>query len=514
MEDSAAKTPWTARLARRARRVARFVNRDVWDLEVSALRGARRSLVRTVRVLYLVARGFRRNECMLHASSLTFMTLLAIVPVLALALSLASAAVDIEELRESARAGVRKFFEAPVPGRELVVSAAGLPAADAEEAEEAEVGESEEGAAAPADRDPPEPEFREDEGISVEKLEALVDKGFETVRRLNFRALGGVGLLVLVWTVIGLLGNIEKSFNHVWGVAKPRTFARKFTDYLSVVIILPFLCAAASSVPVVSAVTERLHRMEGAVGAGTACGPFFRTVWVLGVLSLAFCFLLRFAPNTRVRLRPGLLGGFVAAVGLFFWLKLCLVLQIGVAKNSALFGSFATVPILLTWVYVSWTILLVAAEVSYAAQNADSYEMETGWDTPSPRARLLLSVALLRALAAEIESGSGTLSLGAFTRRHRISFRFARVVARGLCDAGLLAPVDGEPDTFASRTDLSKATVGSIARTLLDAGSAAGSLGLDGLAQAKILSDGVDRALAATPPLSALPADPGPGPRP
>ena len=69
-------------------------------------------------------------------------------------------------------------------------------------------------------------------------------------------------------------------------------------------------------------------------------------------------------------------------LGLFFWLKLCLVLQIGVAKNSALFGSFAMVPILLSWVYVSWVILLVAAEVSYAAQNADNYEMESGWDTP------------------------------------------------------------------------------------------------------------------------------------
>ena len=525
MNESSGKTPWTARLARTARLTARFVNRDVWDLEVSALRGARRSLVRTVRVLYLVARGFRRNECMLHASSLTFMTLLSIVPVLALALSLASAAVDIEELRESAKAGIRKFFDAPVPGQSLVVSAAALPAADAEEAdgdEEADGSEEPartEDAVVPArseDRlpDPGTPapesesESREDAGISVEKLEALVDKGFEMVRRLNFRALGGVGLLVLVWTVIGLLGNIEKSFNHVWGVAKPRTLARKFTDYLSVVIILPFLCVAASSVPVVSAVAKHLHRVEGAFGMGSvAAAPFFRTLWVLGILTLAFCFLLRFAPNTHVRLRPGLLGGFVAAVGLFFWLKLCLVLQIGVAKNSALFGSFAMVPILLSWVYVSWVVLLVASEVSYAAQNADSYEMETGWETPSPRARLLLSVALLRTLAAEVEAGRGTLSLGAFTRRHRISFRLARLVARDLCDAGLLAPVEGEPDTFASRVDLGKATVGSIARTLLDAGSSAESLGLAGLAPARVLSDGLDRILAGTMPLSAVPSD-------
>ncbi len=525
MNDAAAKKPaWTDRLAQNARKVVRFVNRDVWDLEISAVRGARRSLVRTVRVLYLVARGFRHNECTLHAASLTFMTLLSIVPVLALALSLARAAVDTDELRESAKGMIRKFFDTPIPGQSLVEAAA--PKGPVETVEGVEGGE--------ADLAPADPEFRlpapgpasgpagadapdgapppgesDEAGISVAKLETLVDRGFEIVEKLNFRALGGVGLLVLVWTVIGLLGNIEKSFNHVWGVTKSRPLARKFTDYLSVVIILPFLCVAASSVPVVSALAKHLHRVEGAFGMGSvAAAPFFRTLWVVAILTIAFCFLLRFAPNTRVRFRPGLLGGFVAAVGLFFWLKLCLVLQIGVAKNSALFGSFAMVPILLSWVYVSWTILLVAAEVSYAAQNADSYEMETGWDTPSPRARLLLSATLLRNLAAEVESGRGTISLGAFTRRHRVSFRLVRTVCRDLCEAGILAPVEGEPDTFASRVDLSRATVGSIAKTLLDAGSSADALGLDGLPPARLLSDGIDRALAATPALSSLPADP------
>ena len=526
MNETAKKTAWTDRLAQYVRRAVRFVNRDVWELELSAVRGARRSLVRSVRVLYLVARGFRRDECTLHASSLTFMTLLSIVPVLALALSLASAAVDTAELRESAKGWVRNFFDAQGP------AAAPLGAVERAEvdphAEGAEVDPHAEGAegdshaegAEGADLDfhaegAENAEFDSHtadaagDGITVEKLEALVDKGFEIVERLNFKALGGVGLLVLVWTVIGLLGNIEKSFNHVWGVAKSRTLARKFTDYLSVVIILPFLCAAASSVPLVGAVAGHLHRVEGALGMGgaVAARPFFRTLWVIAILTVAFCFLLRFAPNTRVRLRPGLLGGFVAAVGLSVWLKLCLVLQIGVAKNSALFGSFAMVPILLSWVFVSWTILLVAAEVSYAAQNADSYELETGWDTPSPRVRLLLSATLLRNLAASIESGDGMLRLGDFTRRHRVSFRLVRTVCRDLCDAGVLAPVEGEADAFASRIDLSRATVGSIARTLLDAGSSAKALGLDGLEAARIVDAGLDRLLASSPPLASLPAD-------
>ena len=283
MNAPAKKPAWTERVAQNVRRAVRFVNRDVWDLEISAVRGARRSLVRTVRVLYLGARGFRRDECTLHASSLTFMTLLSIVPVLALALSLASAAVDTAELRESAKGMVRKFFETPSVVETLVSPPASVrprgeaeePAAEAGSASEGvEVAANEAGdggapvaeGAADAPTEEPVPAAEPDGGdgvsgdqdgdeggITVEKLEELVDRGFAIVEKLNFRALGGVGLLVLVWTVIGLLGNIEKSFNHVWGVAKGRTLARKFTDYLSAVIILPFLCAAASSVPIVGA---------------------------------------------------------------------------------------------------------------------------------------------------------------------------------------------------------------------------------------------------------------------
>ena len=158
--------------------------------------------------------------------------------------------------------------------------------------------------------------------------------------------------------------------------------------------------------------------------------------------------------------------------------------------------------------YVSWTILLVAAEVSYAAQNADSYELETGWDTPSPRVRLLLSATLLRNLAAAVESGDGMLRIGTFTRLHRVSPRLVRTVCRDLCEAGALAPVEGEADAFASRIDLSRATLGSIARTLLDAGSSAESLGLGGLEAARLVDAGLERLLAETAPLSALPADP------
>ena len=108
---------WTAAAKAWLRRAATFATRDVWDVEVSALRGLHRFLVRFVRTVYLVARGFKRNEVALRASSLTFVTMLSIVPVLALALSLAKVATDGDHLRHYVKKQVHElvFASAAIP---------------------------------------------------------------------------------------------------------------------------------------------------------------------------------------------------------------------------------------------------------------------------------------------------------------------------------------------------------------------------------------------------------------
>jgi len=544
------------------RRAATFATRDVWDVEVSALRGLHRFLVRFVRTVYLVGRGFRRNEVALRASSLTFVTMLSIVPVLALALSLAKVATDGDHLRDYVKKQVHElvFASAAIPMPNIPgASATDVPTGEHGEDGEgqaAEGGTEEHGEGLAADggttehtedteksaaegepvggtSSPSEPNPETDiqhsafsiqhssgadgagsaapsapEGVITEDtLLDLVDKGFDIVEQLNFGTLGGIGLLMLVWTVISVIGNVEQAFNRVWGVSETRPFFRKVTDYLAVVIILPFLAVAASSVPVLAALERKMASFDAAVGLSRFAGfPVFRVLWVLVILSLGFCLVLRGAPNTHVRFRPALAGGFLAAVGFSVWLKLCLKLQIGVAKYSQFFGTFAAVPILLFWVYVSWMILLVAAEVSFALQNADTYHLESGWTAPSQRARTLFAAALLRDLAHGMKEGGGPLDLVAWNREHRVSVRLVRDVAATLVRAKILAPVDGRHDVYAALVDLQSWTLGDLVRALASDGASAEELSVDDLPAAAAARARLDAIPDDWPALRDLPA--------
>ena len=517
-----ASVGFAAKLGAMARRAASFFSQDVWDVEVSALRGIRRFVVRTVRIVFLAAFGFHRDECVLRASSLTFMTLLSVVPVLALSLSVSKGVMDGDELRTRAKSAIHTAFANYFPAAAVQDAAPEDGAGAAEVAAEAAVAEdspadsSAGGAADGAGEDAVEDaSAAKSGGLDEEFFQGLASKAFDIVDGLNFRALGGIGLLLLVWTVVSLIGNIEKAFNRIWGVTENRPLMRKFTDYLSVIVVLPALAIAASSVPLVAELQDRVNSLDGWAVSRLAGIPVFKTIWVILLLTVSFSFLLRFTPNTRVRLWPGMLGGFVAAVGFSCWLKICLSLQLGVARYSSFFGSFAAVPILLFWGYVSWVVVLVACEVSFAAQNADTYQMERGWERPSPRARLLLAAALLRELAASVAAGDGILDAVRFNRRHRIPVRFVRDVSSRLVAAGILAPVAGRDKTFVARVDLQRWRVSDLVDALMRSGERSpDSLGLDGLKSARALSKWLDGSKAGAPLIGELPmdedGDPGP----
>lgn len=468
-------------------RVANFFVRDVWDLELTGLPRLKRALVKTARIVLLVAKGFRNDECALHASSLTFMTLLSFIPTLALAISLVRAVSYDDSLRDRTKDFVRSMIveqTQPEAATNGVPPEAGASAAAATNAPVTEVASISPPAGLPAAAVPAQGV------ITIGKIEELIDTGFDTVEGLNFGALGGIGLIFLLWTVIAVLGDVESAFNRVWGVVEQRTFARKFTDYLSVLIICPLLGVAASSLPVVGVLEEKMNAADKSFFLSSMAGvPVIRVAWVLFLLTLAFAFLIKFAPNTKVKAVPALAGGFVAAIGFAVWLKICLALQIGVAKYSTFFGSFAMVPILLSWVYVSWEILLFGAEVASAVQNVETFKVELGWKDANFRARLYLAAALLREAAGGLARGDGLIDLVDFNRRHRVAARLVRSVAYQLTVAGVLVETAKDSNCYAVRKDLNRMTLGDLLNLFVDIGVAPEGLGLAGLATSKAVED-------------------------
>ena len=441
-----------------------FLTRGVWEIDCRTLPWFHRIGVYAVRLVSLVLSGFKNDQCSLHAASLTFFSLMALIPILALTLAMARAfgGADL------AKAQFDKHLNAWMTQMEQSVEAKVQAEGIAEE--------------------------KVSDGVAhafSEQVREIADQLFAQLDQLEFGTLGGIGAVMLLWTVIGMLGKVESSFNQVWGVEYQRPFVRKCFDYLGVCLILPFLVTAASSVPVASMVTGFMEKTVGGVVSDATrsllnSGLFKLSVTLL-IGSLAFAFLLGFMPNTRVKLVPALVGGCVTLILFGGWLKLCAMLQIGIAKYSTLYGSFAVLPILLLWVYTSWQIVLLGAEISFAMQHRDTYVREQHAADASLRARLLLALTLCAETARQAKaSQGGPFAAEAYAEEHRIPVRFVKDILEDLVRNQILAKVAERPGEYLLYRCGDTLTAADIAMVVLDDGEPAEALGLNNLDDAAL----------------------------
>ena len=234
-------------------------------------------------------------------------------------------------------------------------------------------------------------------------LQQLAGDSEETISRIvsyvdntNVGSIGVVGLLMLVLTVISLMSNIEEAFNATWGVPENRPFQRRFSDYMSVVVVGPLLLLAATSMNS-SLQSQWLVRwlIEHTYLGGTIL-LLFRMVPYLFIW-VAMTLLYMIIPNTKVRLGSAIWGGVLAGTawqiaqwGYFYF-------QVGMTKYNAIYGTLAAVPSFLVWVYISWLIVLLGLEVVYAHQHRAACTRHPGTValTDTTRDMLALSVLLL-----------------------------------------------------------------------------------------------------------------------
>jgi len=154
-------------------------------------------------------------------------------------------------------------------------------------------------------------------------------------------------------------------------------------------------------------------------------------------------------PNTKVRFWPGVTGGVVTALLLLAWVGLCAALQIGVAASGRIYGSFAAVPILLAWVFVSWEIVLFGAEVAFALQNCATYRMEGGAREANVQSRLLLALSIVTETARAMGGPGAGFEVAAFARQRRVPVRFLNEMVEQLVHAGILAEIGSQSGRYA-----------------------------------------------------------------
>lgn len=349
--------------------------------------GLHRIATRILRVGRLVIRGFREDDLGVHAAALTFATLVSLVPLLTLGFAI-----------------LKGFGGGEEASNRLAEAMSAMPQ-----------------------------QFRD-----------FVQQMVDIVLRANFRTLGWVGVAVLFVTAVQMLGSIETSFNRVWGVASARTIWRKFTNYVSVTVVVPVLIMTAFAV---SATLKNqvvaTHLSESALVYRTLLrGTPLATVWV------AFFLLFVFMPNTHVSKRAAGFSALVSAVLWLGWQRVYINMQVALSKYDAVYGTFASVPIFLLWLYVSWMIILLGAEIAFAVQNHATYHMERSAAQASVQAKITLAVAAVLDAARALAGGRAILNVSDYAGEHRVPVRLLNDVVSLLERGGLLAELAEQSGTY------------------------------------------------------------------
>ena len=475
-----------------------FLRRGQWQMRAEKLPWHRRIALKTLRFFSLVFDGFKRNQCPLHAASLTFYSLMALVPVLVLALALARAFGGDEYARKQIDFHVNSWLEQFEKGERNKFEVRGNQDDTPEQSVQSPITSN----LSPTTSTDAVQSF-------ATQVKEITQKLYKQIDEIKFGTLGGIGLVLLLWAAVGVLGKVEKSFNEIWGVEKSRPWIRKFFDYLGVILILPFLITVVSSIPIAAKAIEIAEAMDKTVGWTAAetfshllHSTFFKTGTTLVTGTLTFAFLLGFMPNARVKAGPALIGGFVTIVLFAAWLKICTMLQVGIARNSALYGGFAVLPILLMWVQISWQIVLLGAEIAFAAQNRDTYVLEQYATDANVRARLMLALGLCAEAARQAKiPGGGPFAAEAFAHEKGIPNRFVREVLECLVQNNIFAEVAGETGNYLLYRCGDSMTVADIIHVFLNSGELPSTLGLDSLGATieqfdKTLGDVISKHLA------------------
>ena len=250
-----------------------------------------------------------------------------------------------------------------------------------------------------------------------EVVDYMVSFANNTLARTNGGVMATIGLLTLLWAVVNLFESIEANFNKIWEVKSSRNLVRKYSDYITVVIIAPLLWIVATSV---GTYTRDMLGIEG--------------VWWLNMASKLFSLMLVWAmftviyivlPNTKVRLRAAIMAAAFAGTGFDLFQTLFIFLMKWMTSYSAIYGSFAALPLFLLWMQYSWKILLMGCELSFALQNEKRYDEERELPVISHDDTQKFIIAIVCHIARSFVRGEGAVPLIAVRERLGIPSRIA-----------------------------------------------------------------------------------------
>ncbi|MFI5221509.1 MAG: YhjD/YihY/BrkB family envelope integrity protein [Bacteroidia bacterium] len=302
-------------------------------------------------------------------------------------------------------------------------------------------------------------------------LNNLLSYSHNMLGRTHGGWIAGFGLVLLIWSVVQVLGNIESAFNAIWFVKKGRTWVRKFTDYLAIMMIAPILMIVQGAVTVfITAYIKQFAILIEPLNDVLKNLIMF-TLNLIPYLSSGLLFFMVYLvmPNTRVKPHAALVAGIIAGVfsQIFQWIYLAS--QVGISRYNGIYGSFASIPLFLTWLQYSWIIVLVGAEIAYCVQNVIRYETDLHTAEVSHKMRMLYALYVMNFISKKFKDGMPSSNAEEISRQLEIPLSLCRELLEKLMKSGLLTETidPGKIEhTFVPAMNISHFTIGFIINKL------------------------------------------------
>ena len=362
-------------------KVKTFLTKDIWSFEFYQKGPLRRAIGNTVKVIVIAVRTFLDDKVMTKAAALTYSTLFAIVPILALIFAIA-----------------RGF------GFENIVTSL---------LKNGIIGENE----------------------SLNTVMQFIDGYMQYV---SSGAFIGIGLLFLLWSVYSLADGIEANLNMIWHVKQARGMGRKITDYFSLILLIPIgiICLSGLSV----ATRSILEGMEGYLLLGGFV-QFLISAMPFLLAGLIFTGFYMFMPNTKVKFKYAIIPGIIAGCLFQLLQNLYFKGQFSLSSYNAIYGGFAALPLFLFWLNLSWSIILFGCELAYVSQNNDNFNYFKEPDKISRRHEDFYCLMVMALICKRFNKGLPSLKMKEIVKKLQIPHRYVISSLDTLTDAGLLETV-------------------------------------------------------------------------
>jgi membrane protein len=369
------------------KRTSHFLNHKLWQVRLDKMEKKQGFFLKQLRIFALAIKGFNEDKCMLKSTALTYYTLFSIVPIIALAFAIAKGFGFQETLQKQLLS-----------------------------------------------------DFSDQQDI-LKQAFVYADKMLSNTKG---GLIAGVGVILLLWSVMKLLGSIENSFNEIWEIKRDRVWTRKITDYLSIMLIAPVFIILSGSLTV--GLKAGLDNVSSSLSFIGPVGFVLLKIFAFALIWGMFVFLYMALPNTKVGFKSAAMGAIVAAI-LFELLEWIYVSsQVGVAQYNTIYGSFAALPLFLIWVQYSWFVVMFGAELTFANQNVDHYELENDINNMSVRYKRVIALLIANYVVKNFNQGNTPFTAMQIAKKLDLPVRLARNIIFDFTETGIFNEVKLDND--------------------------------------------------------------------